>query len=114
MKNNGIVGVLAVVVAGIILTAFLWWFFGGFGFWTLPGILLLFVGVAETLSRAYIAVADKKSTTLRMGLVVLFVGLAGYITFAGHVLLGILQMLSIAIAVIGILVFIIGIVRPKT
>ena len=115
MKMNHAIRGFAVVVTGIIMTAFLLWFFGGFGFWELPGLAILFIGVAEIFYTIYMAYVGKKSTWIHMGLLVLFIGISIYGSLAGHVMLGTLQMISLVVMVIGILLLIVGIVsHPKT
>ena len=110
MKTNHAIGGFITIITGIIITIFLWWFFGGFWFGELPGLAILFIGIAEISYIIYGAITDKKSLLLHAGFLILFIGIAGYISFAGHVLLGILQIVSIIAMVIGILLLIIGII----
>jgi hypothetical protein len=115
MKMNHAIRGFATAVTGIIMTAFLWWLFSGFGFWELPGLLILFIGVAEIFYVIYRTGTAKKSTWIHMGLLVLFIGVSGYISLAGHVMLGTLQMISLVVMVIGILLLAIGLIsHPKT
>jgi len=113
MKKNHAIGRFAIIITGIIITAFLWWFFGGFWFGELPGVAILFIGVAEILYVTYAAITDKKSTLLHVGLLVLFIGVAGYLSFASHVMLGILQIASLAVMVIGIILLAIGTISAR-
>ena len=110
MKTNHAISGFIAIVTGIIITIFLWWFFGGFWFGELPGLAILFIGIAEILYIIYGAITDKKSSLLHAGFLILFISVAGYISFAGHVLLGTLQIISIITMVIGILLLIIGII----
>lgn len=113
MKTNHAMGGFAAVITGIIITIFLWWFFGGFWFGELPGLAILFIGVAEIFYTTYGAVTDKKSTLLHAGLLVSFIGVAGYLSFASHVMLGTLQIFSLAVMVIGVILLIIGIISGR-
>ncbi len=113
MKKNHAIGGFAVVIIGIIVTAFLWWFFGELWFGELPGFAILFIGVAEIFYAIYKAITEKKSTPLHMGLLVLFIGVACYLSFASHVMLGTLQLASIAVVVIGIILLAVGIISAR-
>ena len=113
MKTNHAMGGFAAVITGIIITIFLWWFFGGFWFGELPGLAILFIGVAEIFYIIYGAITDKKSTVLHVGLLASFIGVAGYLSFASHVMLGTLQIASLAVMVIGIILLAIGIIAPR-
>jgi len=115
MKTNHAMSRFATIIIGVIITVFLWWFFGGFWFGELPGLAILFIGVAEIFYIIYGAITDKKSTLLHVGLLVLFIGVAGYLSFASHVMLGTLQIASLAVMVIGIILLAIGTISaPKT
>jgi hypothetical protein len=111
MKANHVMSGLATTVTGIIVTAFLWWFLGGFSFLGLPGLAILFVGIAEILHTVYLTTTEKKSSMLHAGLLVLFLGAAGYLSLASHVMLGTLQILSLVGIVIGIVLLIAGVLR---
>ena len=114
MKMNHAIRGFAVAVTGTIVTVFLLWFFGGFGFWELPGLAILFVGIAEILYTVYAVYVGKKSTWTHLGLLVLFLGISIYAGLASHVMLGTLQIISFAVMVIGVLLLAIGIVsHPK-
>ena len=115
MKTNHAIRGFATIITGIIITVFLWWFFNGFGFWALPGIGILFIGVAETFYTIYGSTRGEKSTWIHAGLLILFVGVAGYISFASHVMLGTLQIFSLIVTVIGLMLLAVGIFsRSKT
>jgi hypothetical protein len=113
MKTNHAMAGFATIITGIIITVFLWWFFGGFWFGELPGLAILLIGVAEIFYIIYGAITDKKSTLLHVGLLVLFIGVAGYLSFASHVMLGILQIASLAVMVIGIILLAIGTISAR-
>jgi len=113
MKMNHVISGFAVTLTGMIVTAFLWWFFGGFGFWALPGLAILLIGVAELCYIVFKAITGNKSTVLHTGLLVLFVGAAGYLSLASHVMLGVLQIVALVLMVIGIVLFAIGITRAS-
>ena len=89
---------LEIIAFGAILTTVLWWLFGGIGFWSLPGLIVLFIGFAEIINKVLVA------KDLRVGLIVLFVGLASYLSFGMHVVLGVLQLLSIAVIALGLII----------
>ncbi len=110
MKTNHATSRFATIITGIIITAFLWWFFGGLWFGELPGLAILFIGVAEVFYIIYGAITDKRSTMLHVGLLALFIGVASYLSFASHVMLGTLQIASLAAMVIGIILLAIGII----
>lgn len=111
LKANGLIGGFATIIAGIVITTFLWWFFSGFGFWELPGLAILFIGVAEIFYTVYRTSTGKKLTWIHGGLLVLFIGVSGYLSFVSHVMLGTLQIVSLAVMVIGIILLAIGIIR---
>jgi len=111
MKMNHLIRGSAILVTGIIVTAFLWWFFSGFGFWELPGMAILFVGVAEILYTAYGSITEKRSKWIHAALLVSFIGVAGYLSFASHVMLATLMITFLAILVVGVILFAIGIIR---
>ena len=113
MKSHHAMGGFATVITGIIITAFLWWFFGGLWFGQLPGLAILLIGVAEILYTVYGATTDKKSTTLHAGLLVVFIGFAGYLSLSGHVMLGTLQIASLAIIVVGVILLAIGAISAR-
>jgi hypothetical protein len=103
-----VAGGLTTFVVGIVMTAILWWFFGGFGFWELPGVMILFLGVAEILYEVYVANTQKRTSLLRGGLFLVFIGLAGYLSFAGYFVYGTFQMLSVIVTVVGIVFLVAG------
>jgi hypothetical protein len=111
MKMNHAIRGLTTLVTGVIATVFLWWFFNGFGFWTLPGVTILLIGLAEILYTAYGSITEKKSIWIHAGLLLSFVGVAGYISFVSHVMLAIFLIVFSAAMVIGLILCIIGIIR---
>ena len=115
MKMNHAVRGFAIAVTGIIVAVFLVWFFGGFSFWVLPGLAILFVGIGEILYTIYAVYVGKKSTWTHAGLLVLFAGISVYVSLASHVMLGTLQIISFAVMLIGVLLLVVGIVsHPKS
>jgi hypothetical protein len=113
MKANHAMSGFAVIITGIIITVFLWWFFGGLWFGELPGLAIMLIGVAEIFYISYEAFTDKRSTMLHLGLLVLFIGVASYLSFASHVMLGTLQIISLAGIVIGIILLAIGVISAR-
>ena len=113
MKSNHAMGGFAVIITGIVMIVFLWWFLGGFGFWQLPGLAILMAGIGEILYILYKISAGRKSTLVHIGLPLLFVGIAFYLSFAGHVLLGTLQILSLVPIVTGIVLVPIGVISGR-
>jgi hypothetical protein len=111
MKVNHAIRGFATLVTGIIITLVLWWFFSGFSFLTLPGVAILFIGVAEILYSVYGSLTDKKSRWVHAGLLLSLIGVAGYLSLASHVMLAILMIASLAMLVIGLISFAIGIIR---
>lgn len=115
MKMNHAVRGFAAVVTGIIVTIFLWWFFGGFGFWAFPGLAILFVGIGDIFFSVYRVTTGKKSALTHSGLLTLFLGVSMYVSLAGHVMLGTLQMISLIVMGVGILLSAVGaFLRAKT
>lgn len=98
----GIVGELEIMVFGLIVLLFCAWLFGGFGYWLWPGLVILFIGLSELLTKKL------GKAELRWGLLLTLFGLASYLSFMLHVLLGGLQILSIVVLVIGLILLIRG------
>lgn len=113
MKTNHAMAGFATIITGVIITAFLWYFFSGYWFGELPGLAVLFIGVAEIFYITYEAITDKKSPLLHVGLLVLFIGVAGYLSFAGHVMLATLQITSLVVIVFGIILLAIGLISRR-
>ncbi|MHA1964689.1 MAG: hypothetical protein ACXACG_01870 [Candidatus Thorarchaeota archaeon] len=102
VKSAGIVGELEILVFGVIISLFSYWLFGGFGYWLWPGLVIVFIGLSELITK------QAGKADLRVGLLVTFFGLASYLAFVMHVLLGGLQILSVVVLVIGIILLIRG------
>ena len=113
MKSSHAIRWFAVTITGMAVIAFLWWFLGGFGFWQLPGLAILMAGIAEILYILYKINTGHKSTLVQVGLPLLFIGIACYLSFAGHVLLGTLQIMSLILIVIGLVLLPIGIISSR-
>jgi hypothetical protein len=113
MKSSHSIRWFAVIITGMVVIVFLWWFFGGFGFWQLPGLAILMAGIAEILYILYKISTGRKSTLVHVGLPLLFIGIACYLSFAGHVLLGTLQIMSLVLIVIGIVLLPIGVISSR-
>lgn len=113
LKKNLPIAGFAIIIIGVVLTMFLWWFFGGFGFWALPGLALLFIGVSESAYKLYAANTNRKAPMLRGGLVLLFIGAACYFSFASYVVFAMFQMISMILAVIGLLLLVAGLARAR-
>lgn len=107
---SGVISGLTTIIVGIIVTAFLWWLLGGFGFWELPGVAMLFVGIGEVLYKMYVTGTDRRTPLLRGGLLLIFIGLAGYVSFEGYFLFGTFQILSLLATVIGLVLLLAGFV----
>ncbi|MGA2309180.1 MAG: hypothetical protein ABSG57_06500 [Candidatus Bathyarchaeia archaeon] len=112
-KMSGIISGLTTIVVGIIITAVLWWLLGGFGFWELPGVAILFIGIGEVLYKIYVAGTDKRTPLLRGGILLMFIGLAGYVSFEGYFLFGTFQILSLIATVIGLVLLLAGFVSAS-
>lgn len=93
---------LTVLVIGAILSVFLWWFFGGIGFWMLPGFAAIFIGIGEILYKALLRNASERSTTLRAGIMTFFAGIALYVSVATQVMLAYMQVISLIVIALGI------------
>ncbi|MFW9788717.1 MAG: hypothetical protein ACFFE2_14885 [Candidatus Thorarchaeota archaeon] len=102
VASVGIVGQLEIMVFGIVVTLFSWWLFGGFGYWLWPGLVIVFIGLSELITKQ-IGIME-----LRVGMLVTLFGLASYLSFSVHVLMGGYQILSMVVLVIGILLLIRG------
>ena len=102
VKSAGIVGELEIMVFGLIIVLACAWLFGGFGYWLWPGLVILFIGLSELLTKQM----DK--TELRSGLLLTFFGLASYLSFMMHVLLGGLQIFSVVVLVLGLVLLVRG------
>ncbi len=113
VKSTRVVGELEIIVFGIVVILFCWWLFGGFGYWQLPGLVILFIGLSELINKTLAPKVGKTSTSLRVGLLATFIGLAAYLSFAMYVIFGILQMISAAIIVIGLILLIKGIISGR-
>jgi hypothetical protein len=113
MKANHAMGGLAAIITGVVVIVFLWWLLGGFWFGQLPGVAIVLAGVAEILHAVLGALTDKRSKLLHAGLLVLFLGVAGYVSFASHVMLGTLQLLSLVVLVIGAVLIAIGAISTR-
>jgi len=113
MKATDAISGLVTIIAGAIITGFLWWFFGSFGFWELPGLLILLVGIAEVLYKVFIAQTNQRSARLHGGLIIMFIGFASYLSFSAHIMLGVYQIISLAIIAIGIISTAIGMMTAR-
>lgn len=111
VKNAGIVGELEIIVFGVVVMLFSAWLFGGFGYWQLPGLVILFIGLSELINKFYKTKTDRAD--LRVGLLVTFIGLAGYLSFVLHVVFGGPQIISVAIIVLGLLLLVKGILAAR-
>jgi len=115
MKLREITGGFAVFILGVVVTIFLWWFFGGLGFWSLPGFALMLAGLGEILYKVYSIRISERSSALHGGMLTFFIGIAMYFSFASHVMLGMLQIISLAVMVMGIIAVAVGMLfRHKT
>jgi hypothetical protein len=102
-KDSGITNRLAVLVVGVILSVFLWWFFGGLGFWVLPGFAVIFISIGEILYKALLRNVSERSATLRAGIMTFFVGVALYVSVATQVMLAYIQMISLIVIALGVI-----------
>jgi hypothetical protein len=99
-KIAGIVGELEIMVLGVIVLIICAWLFGGFGYWLWPGLVIVFIGLSNLLTKQ-IGKAE-----LRIGMLLTFIGLASFLSFVPHVLLGGLQIISVVILVIGLILLV--------
>jgi len=102
-KDSRITNRLAVLVVGVILSVFLWWFFGGLGFWVLPGFAVIFISIGEILYKALLRNVSERSATLRAGIMTFFVGVALYVSVATQVMLAYIQMISLIVIALGVI-----------
>ena len=93
---------------GVILLLSLCAFFGGYGFWTLPGWLVVSAGVAGAANLACAGLDRGQPVLLRRGIAVFLVGTSCWLSFAPHVMLGILQGISALLTVLGIIMGLAG------
>ncbi|NLT16850.1 MAG: hypothetical protein GXY11_04410 [Clostridiales bacterium] len=96
MKKN-----IVVICAGVALALLTCLFFGGFGYWALPGLAVLSQGIAGLL----IPVLKSKTARPKWGVRIFCIGVAGIVSFAPHVMLGIMQVVSVLAAVAGAVLF---------
>jgi hypothetical protein len=71
-------------------------------------LAILFIGVAEILFKTYVASVRRKSSLLRAGLFLAFIGLASYLSFSGYFVYGTFQLLSLISTGLGIMLFLAG------
>lgn len=101
---GGYASAITVIIVGFIVTLILFFFFAGFGFWALPGMLIIFAGIAVGLNTLLSTSLQNPNSTLKSGLMVLFLGLGAFLSFMPHVLLGTFQIMTLAVTVIGVIV----------
>ncbi|WEU40146.1 MAG: hypothetical protein OdinLCB4_006655 [Candidatus Odinarchaeum yellowstonii] len=102
-------GSIMLIIIGAIVTVIVSLFFGGLGFWNIFGFVMIFAGIANII---YALISEKlpnPNSTLRGGLLILFIGLACLISFLPHILLGTLQIMTLILTLIGVGVTVIGV-----
>lgn len=97
-------GSIFLIVLGAIVTVVVAWFFEGLGFWSIFGLIILFAGISNIIYGLFSEKLPKPNSTLRAGLLVLFIGLACLISFLPHVLLGTFQIMTFIVVVIGVII----------
>ena len=100
---GGYASAITAIIVGFVVTLILFFFFAGFGFWALPGMLIIFAGIAVGLNTLLSASVPNPNSTLRSGLLVLFLGLGAFLSFMPHVLLGTFQIMTLVLTVIGVI-----------
>jgi hypothetical protein len=90
------------LVLGAIVTFLLSWYFGGFGYWNIPGMIILFAGAAVLIYGLSSPALKTPNPFYRGGLFVILIGLALLVSFLPHLLLGTYQIISLILTVIGI------------
>lgn len=108
---GGYTSAITVIIVGFIVTLILFFFFAGFGFWALPGMLIIFAGIAVGLNTLLSASVPNPNSTLKSGLMVLFLGLGAFLSFMPHVLLGTFQIMTLALTIIGVIVTVSGLYK---
>ncbi len=110
--GQGYGGALVLLVVGIVCTLLLSLYFGGFGYWDFPGLLILAVAFGLILSKAFSLDRRGSRGVWLTGIYFVLIGLAGFLSFVGPILFGLLQMLSLLIVVVGIILIVVALFRP--
>ena len=113
IEHSGIARGLTIFIAGVILSVFLWWFFGGIGFWVLPGFAIFFIGIGEILYKLFLRNVGGRPGTLRAGVMTFFIGIALYASVATQILLAYMQMISLIVIALGIIITAVGMFLRK-
>lgn len=93
---------------GVILLLLLCAFFGGYGFWTFPGWLVVLAGIAGVINAAYARLDRGRPRLMRWGTAMLLIGIACYLSFSPHVMLGVLHGVSWFLIGAGLIVTVVG------
>jgi len=106
MKNKGNVLLISL---GIVLVLLFCLFLGGFGYWIFPGMFLVSLGVANTIT---LYLEKKNSSTTQnkthLGISLILIGVSGLVSTIPHVLLGLLQIMSFIVIAIGVIILIVA------
>lgn len=98
---------IVLIVVGAVLTVLLALFFGGFGFWTIPGLAILAVGAAGLISGLLCARAARPAL-MSVGVYILLVGLGCLTGTLPHIMLGVAQYGSGLVMLAGLILTLIG------
>ncbi|MHA1410912.1 MAG: hypothetical protein ACTSQY_11505 [Candidatus Odinarchaeia archaeon] len=102
---------IILLIIGACLIIVLSWFFGGFGYWNIPGMIVLFSGFALLIYVLTIPALKNTNPYYKGGLFILLIGAALFLSFIPHILLGTYQIISLVIIVLGILVTVYGLYK---
>jgi hypothetical protein len=94
---------IAVIVIGFIITVFLWWIFASPGIWLLPGLAILFLGIAFITYDIYTVSTKRTVRRLRGSLATLFLGIALVLAIMWHPVLYIWMIPAILVLLIGVI-----------
>lgn len=92
---------LVLIIAGAALGILLCLFFGGFGWWALPGLIAALIGAAGLVS-------EDLSCAKKAGCYIAAVGLAVLAAAAPYVMMGVVQVIGAVIAAVGIVIAMAG------
>lgn len=98
-------GIITIVI-GFVFSIILALFFGGYSFWLFPGLLVISLGVADVLNKVYFIAKGKKSKDLWIGMTVFFIGFSGYLSVMTHVMLALIQTITMLVMIIGFIVIV--------
>ncbi|MHA1835874.1 MAG: hypothetical protein ACTSYQ_02960 [Candidatus Odinarchaeia archaeon] len=101
----------SLLIIGAIITALLSWYYGGFGYWDIPGIIVISIGFGVLIYNFSEPMLKTPNSFYRGGLFIFLIGLAFFIPLIPHILLGTYQIMSFALILIGITITLYGIYK---